>query len=435
MRPVWCFSPSPPAGGGGGIRNDQALLQEQKLKIAYAEALAALNTLEDDPGDATDAEKAAVDAALEKLWAAIAAAVDVSDETKAMYLATTIASRLAAARAVLQEQNLKTAYDAALATLNTLKDDLDDATNAEKAAVDTALAKLRAAITAAVDVPDETKAMYPAATIASELATAWENVMDARRRAANAAAMRARAARQEQAIRAAYDEALATLNTLKDDLDDATEAEKAAVDAALAKLRAAIAAAVDVSDETKAMYPATTIASELDDVWQLAALWQSVTGTPALDKASAITLTGAQAVRDTVESRTARAKSALSNFPPPASGGQLVSAVYGKNIDNGSALVAPPSCTGEICKWDAPNLPRPIEIYFGVEDAEELDNASMLWGATPSVLTKHGITTQEFRTSGENWEESIPLRIYGAFMEHSFFALRIEGRRFFARAC
>ena len=163
-------------------------------------------------------------------------------------------------RAETQTAALKTAYDAAVAALETLEDDTSDATRAE---VDDAQAKLdalKAAITAAVDVADEVKAMYPADALETRLTTA---------RGSAAPALAAEQARMERtetqtaALKTAYDAAIAALETLEDDTSDATRAEVDDAQAKLDALKAAITAAMDVSEEVKAMYPADALETRL----------------------------------------------------------------------------------------------------------------------------------------------------------------------------
>ena len=280
------------AGCGGSSNTlsdaDQAKMQRAEtqtavLKTAHDAAVAALETLEDDTSDATRAEVDDAQAKLDALKAAITAAVDVADEVKAMYPAAALETRLTAARgsaapalaaeqarmdrAETQTTALKTAYDAAIAALETLEDDTSDATQAE---VDDAQAKLdalKAAITAAVDVSEEVKAMYPADALETRLTTARGSAAPA---LADEQARMARAETQTTALKMAYDEARAALAKLKDNTDDATQEE---VDDARAKLRVLkekIAEAVDVSDEVKAMYPAETIETELTETEKLA---------------------------------------------------------------------------------------------------------------------------------------------------------------------
>ena len=280
------------AGCGGSSNTvseaDKAKMQRAEtqtaaLKTAYDAAVAALETLEDDTSDATQAEVDDAQAKLDALKAAITAAVDVADEVKAMYPAAALETRLTAARgsaapalaaeqarmarAETQTTALKTAYDAAIAALETLEDDTSDATQAE---VDDAQAKLdalKAAITAAMDVSEEVKAMYPADALETRLTTARGSAAPA---LADEQARMARAETQTTALKMAYDEARAALAKLKDNTDDATQEE---VDDARAKLRVLkekIAEAVDVSDEVKEMYPAETIETELTETEKLA---------------------------------------------------------------------------------------------------------------------------------------------------------------------
>ena len=82
-------------------------------------------------------------------------------------------------RAATQTAQLKDAYDKAKAALDTLQDDTSDATEAEVVAVEEALETLKEKITAAKDVSDEVKAMYPASTIETGLAEAREAINNA----------------------------------------------------------------------------------------------------------------------------------------------------------------------------------------------------------------------------------------------------------------
>ena len=163
-------------------------------------------------------------------------------------------------RAETQTAVLKTAYDAAVAALETLEDDTSDATRAE---VDDAQAKLdalKAAITAAVDVSEEVKAMYPADALETRLTTAKGSAAPAL--AAEQARME-RAETQTTALKTAYDAAIAALETLEDDTSDATQAEVDDAQMKLDALKAAITAAMDVSEEVKAMYPADAVETRL----------------------------------------------------------------------------------------------------------------------------------------------------------------------------
>ena len=279
--------------GCGGSSNtlseaEQAKMQRAEtqtaaLKTAYDAAVAALETLEDDTSDATRAEVDDAQARLDALKAAITAAVDVADEVKAMYPADALETRLTAARgsaapALADEQArmertetqttaLKTAYDAAVAALATLEDDTSNATQAE---VDDAQAKLdalKAAITVAMDVSDEVKAMYPADALETRLTAARGSAAPA---LADEQAKMARAETQTTALKAAYDAARAALDKLKDNTDDATQQEVNDAKAKLAELKAAITAAVDVADEVKEMYPAEAIETELTETEKLA---------------------------------------------------------------------------------------------------------------------------------------------------------------------
>ena len=280
------------AGCGGSSNTlseaEQAKMQRAEtqttaLKTAYDAAVAALETLEDDTSDATRAEVDDAQAKLDALKAAITAAVDVADEVKAMYPADAIETRLTAARgsaapaladeqarmerAETQTAALKTAYDAAVAALETLEDDTSDATRVE---VDDAQAKLdalKAAITAAMDVSDEVKAMYPAAALETRLTAAQGSAAPA---LADEQAKMARAETQTTALKMSYDEARAALDKLKDNTDDATQEEVDDAKAKLEALKAAITAAVDVSEEVKAMYPAEALEAELTKTEQLA---------------------------------------------------------------------------------------------------------------------------------------------------------------------
>ena len=259
-------------------RMERAETQTAALKAAYDAAMEALSTLEDDTSDATQAEIDAVEEKLTALKAAVAAAADVSDEVKAMYSAQTIETRLAAgkknarlaleaevaeqakmARAETQTAALKMAHDEAVAALATLEDDTSDATQAEVDAAQAKLEALKAAIVAAADVSAEVKAMYPAEALETRLATAKESGSAA---LMAAAAKAERVETQTAALKAAYDAAVAALATLNDDTDDATQAEIDDVQAKLEALKAAIAAAADVSAEVKAMYPADMIETD-----------------------------------------------------------------------------------------------------------------------------------------------------------------------------
>ena len=280
------------AGCGGSSNTlseaEQAKMQRAEtqtaaLKTAYDAAVAALEALEDDTSDATQAEVDDAQAKLDALKAAITAAVDVAEEVKARYPAEALETRLTTARgsaapalaaeqarmdrAETQTTALKTAYDAAIAALEMLEDDTSDATQAE---VDDAQAKLdalKAAITAAMDVSEEVKAMYPAEALETRLTTARGSAAPA---LADEQARMARAETQTTALKMAYDEARAALAKLKDNTDDATQEE---VDDARAKLRVLkekIAEAVDVSDEVKEMYSAETIETKLTETEKLA---------------------------------------------------------------------------------------------------------------------------------------------------------------------
>ena len=277
----------------GGEDMEKVETQTAALKMAYDAAVAALVTLEDDFSDATQAEVDAVEEKLTALKAAVAAAADVSDEDKAMYSVQAIETRLAAgkksarlaleaeiadqakmARAETQTGALKAAYDATLAALVTLEDDTSDATRAQVDDVETKLAALKTAITAAVDVSDEVKAMYPVQTIEDRLTEAKK---DARLALEAEAAEKAReAAKAERAepqaarLKAAYDAAVAALATLEDDTGDATRAEVKDAEEKLKALKDLIAdddpetGTPDVSDEVKEMYPAEALETRLD---------------------------------------------------------------------------------------------------------------------------------------------------------------------------
>ena len=280
------------AGCGGSSNTlseaEQAKMQRAEtqttaLKTAYDAAVAALETLEDDTSDATRAEVDDAQAKLDALKAAITAAADVSEEVKARYPADAIETRLTAARgsaapALADEQArmertetqtaaLKTAHDAAVAALAMLEDDTSDATQAEVDDAQMKLDALKAAITAAMDVSEEVKAMYPADALETRLTAARGSAAPA---LADEQARMARAETQTTALKMAYDEAMAALAKLKDNTDDATREEVDDAQAKLDALKAAIAAAVDVSDEVKEMYPADTIETELTKTEQLA---------------------------------------------------------------------------------------------------------------------------------------------------------------------
>ena len=280
------------AGCGGSSNTlseaEQAKMQRAEtqttaLKTAYDAAVAALETLEDDTSDATQAEVDDAQAKLDALKAAITAAVDVAEEVKARYPADALETRLTTARgsaapALADEQAriaraetqttvLKTAYDAAVAALAMLEDDTSDATQAEVDDAQMKLDALKAAITAAMDVSEEVKAMYPADALETRLTAARGSAAPA---LADEQAKMARAETQTTALKMAYDEAMAALAKLKDNTDDATREEVDDAQAKLDALKAAIAAAVDVSDEVKEMYPADTIETELTKTEQLA---------------------------------------------------------------------------------------------------------------------------------------------------------------------
>ena len=163
-------------------------------------------------------------------------------------------------RAETQTAVLKTAYDAAVAALETLEDDTSDATQAEVNDAQAKLDALKAAITAAVDVSEEVKAMYPADALETRLTTARGSAAPAL--AAEQARME-RAETQTTALKTAYDAAIAALETLEDDTSDATRAEVDDAQAKLDALKAAITAAMDVSEEVKAMYPADAVETRL----------------------------------------------------------------------------------------------------------------------------------------------------------------------------
>ena len=112
------------------------------LKSAHAQAKAALATLQDDLGDATRAEIDDAKAKLAELERVLAAAADVSDQTKKMYAAEPIATDLAAAEkaaasAIAAGNEKQAAIDAAKKALDAaeaakdLAADGRDATEAE----------------------------------------------------------------------------------------------------------------------------------------------------------------------------------------------------------------------------------------------------------------------------------------------------------------
>ena len=281
---VGCGGSSNTLSDADKAKMQRAETQTAALKTAYDAAVVALEMLEDDTSDATRAEVDDAQAKLDALKAAITAAVDVADEVKAMYPADALETRLTTARgsaapaladeqarmerAETQTAALKTAYDAAVAALATLEDDTSDATQAE---VDDAQAKLdalKAAITAAMDVSEEVKAMYPADALETGLTTARESAAPA---LADEQARMARAETQTTALKMAYDEAMAALAKLKDNTDDATQQEVDDAKAKLAELKRVIAEDTpDVSEEVKAMYPADTIETELTETEKLA---------------------------------------------------------------------------------------------------------------------------------------------------------------------
>ena len=280
---VGCGGSSNTVSEAEQAKMQRAETQTAALKTAYDAAVAALETLEDDTSDATRAEVDDAQAKLDALKAAITAAADVSEEVKARYPADALETRLTTARgsaapALADEQAriaraetqttvLKTAYDAAVAALAMLEDDTSDATQAEVDDAQMKLDALKAAITAAMDVSEEVKAMYPADALETRLTAARGSAAPA---LADEQARMARAETQTTALKMAYDEAMAALAKLKDNTDDATREEVDDAQAKLDALKAAIAAAVDVSDEVKEMYPADTIETELTKTEQLA---------------------------------------------------------------------------------------------------------------------------------------------------------------------
>ena len=280
---VGCGGSSNTLSDADKAKMQRAETQTAALKTAYDAAVATLETLEDDTSDATQAEVDDAQAKLDALKMAITAAVDVSDEVKAMYPAAALETRLTTARgsaapalaaeqarmerAEMQTTALKTAYDAAIAALETLEDDTSDATQAE---VDDAQAKLdalKAAITAAMDVSEEVKAMYLADALEERLTTARGSAAPA---LADEQAKMARAETQTTALKMAYDEARAALDKLKDNTDDATQQEVNDAREKLRVLKEKIAEAPDVSDEVKEMYSAEDIETELAETEKLA---------------------------------------------------------------------------------------------------------------------------------------------------------------------
>ena len=166
-------------------------------------------------------------------------------------------------KAETQTAALKMAYDAAVAALVTLEDDFSDATQAEIDAVEEKLTALKAAVAAAADVSDEVKAMYSVQAIETRLAAGKKSARLALEAEIAEKARMERAVPQTAALKAAYDAADAALKTLESDASDATRAEVDDVETKLAALKAAVAAAVDVSEEVKAMYLTQTIEDRL----------------------------------------------------------------------------------------------------------------------------------------------------------------------------
>ena len=108
------------------------------LKSAHAQAKAALATLQDDLGDATRAEVDDAKAKLAELERVLAAAADVSDQTKKMYAAGPIATELAAAErgaalAIAAGNEKQAAIDAAKKALDAAQAAKDLAANGRDA--------------------------------------------------------------------------------------------------------------------------------------------------------------------------------------------------------------------------------------------------------------------------------------------------------------
>ena len=115
-------------GSSSMTMQERAASQTAELKDAYDKAKAALDKLQDDTSDATDAEVVAVEEALETLKEKTAAAKDVSDEVKAMYSASAIETGLAEAKATIRTAiGDKAVLDAIVETAKTASTNADTA--------------------------------------------------------------------------------------------------------------------------------------------------------------------------------------------------------------------------------------------------------------------------------------------------------------------
>ena len=115
-------------GSSSMTMQERAVSQTAELKDAYDKAKAALDKLQDDTSDATEAEVVAVEEALETLKEKIAAAKDVSDEVKAMYSASAIETGLVEAKAAIQTAiGNKAVLDAVVETAKTASTNADTA--------------------------------------------------------------------------------------------------------------------------------------------------------------------------------------------------------------------------------------------------------------------------------------------------------------------
>ena len=115
-------------GSSSTTMQERAASQTAELKDAYDKAKAALDKLQDDTSDATEAEVVAVEEALETLKEKIVAAKDVSDEVKAMYSASAIETGLAEAKATIRTAiGDKAVLDAIVETAKTASTNADTA--------------------------------------------------------------------------------------------------------------------------------------------------------------------------------------------------------------------------------------------------------------------------------------------------------------------
>ena len=115
-------------GSSSMTMQERAASQTAELKDAYDKAKAALDKLQDDTSDATEAEVVAVEEALETLKEKIVAAKDVSDEVKAMYSASAIETGLAEAKATIRTAiGDKAVLDAIVETAKTASTNADTA--------------------------------------------------------------------------------------------------------------------------------------------------------------------------------------------------------------------------------------------------------------------------------------------------------------------